>query len=239
MNINKHEGRKYLRTIHPADGVGQPIQVDVYEVLRAFEVVCPAQAHALKKVLLPGGRGKGTRVADLVGAIAAINRAIEFTERNAQWEGVAKGLPPGAGDCTAHPLGMPGGHSPFTPILQPAIKAVAKEASDMLRAGLREAVGLPPQGCATPPDNLGQATTCPPGMDWASWAKDRIKALEEELEATRQRLLSAAGDDLCRLTPEEIKAMSAGGTKIPPKEEFLESCERFHAQVAKETGVLP
>lgn len=58
-----------------------------------------------------------------------------------------------------------------------------------------------------------------------------------EVEQLRQRLLTAAGDDLCRLSQEEIKAMSSGGVPIPPKEEFLASCERFHAQVAGESGV--
>lgn len=65
-----------------------------------------------------------------------------------------------------------------------------------------------------------------------------IVKLKEENERLRQKVLSAAGDDLCRLTQEEIKAMSLGLVKIPPKEEFIASCERFHAQVAKETGVL-
>ena len=68
-----------------------------------------------------------------------------------------------------------------------------------------------------------------------------IESLAErdaEIERLRTRLLSAAGDDLCRLTQDEIKAMSAGAVKIPPKEEFLASCERFHAQVAGEAGVL-
>lgn len=59
-----------------------------------------------------------------------------------------------------------------------------------------------------------------------------------EIRRLRTRLLTAAGDDLCRLTQEEIKAMSAGEVKIPPKEEFLASCERFHAQVAGEAGVM-
>lgn len=65
-----------------------------------------------------------------------------------------------------------------------------------------------------------------------------LAAAQGENERLRLRLMSAAGDDLCRLTQEEIKAMSSGAVKIPPKEEFLASCERFHAQVAKESGVL-
>lgn len=65
---------------------------------------------------------------------------------------------------------------------------------------------------------------------------DASNAIRES-EQLRARLLTAAGDDLCRLTQEEIKAMSLGAVKIPPKEEFLASCERFHAQVAGESGV--
>lgn len=66
----------------------------------------------------------------------------------------------------------------------------------------------------------------------------RMLAMMEENEQLKLRLLSAAGDDLCRLTQEEIKAYSSGAVKIPPKEEFIASCERFHSQIAKESGVL-
>lgn len=65
----------------------------------------------------------------------------------------------------------------------------------------------------------------------------QLAARDVEIERLKARLLTAAGDDLCRLTQEEIKAMSLGQVKIPPKEEFLASCERFHAQVAGEVGV--
>ena len=65
-----------------------------------------------------------------------------------------------------------------------------------------------------------------------------VRRLISEVERLQARLLTAAGDDLCRLTQEEIKAMSAGTVKIPPKEEFLASCERFHAQVSGESGVM-
>jgi hypothetical protein len=60
---------------------------------------------------------------------------------------------------------------------------------------------------------------------------------DAEIERLRARLLTAAGDDLCRLTQEEIKAMGVGAIPIPPKDEFLASCERFHAQVASDSGV--
>ncbi len=59
-----------------------------------------------------------------------------------------------------------------------------------------------------------------------------------QTERLRARLLTAAGDDLCRLTQEEIKDLSSGKVQIPPKEEFLASCERFHAQIASKDGVM-
>lgn len=55
----KHEGKKYLRQIYSA--AGTPIEsdfvfVDVYEVLVAFDVTCPAIQHAIKKLLACGQR---------------------------------------------------------------------------------------------------------------------------------------------------------------------------------------
>jgi len=85
--IHNHEGKKYLRNILPADEAGKlntqtrnGIMVDVYSVLVAFDVTCPATAHAIKKLLCAGTRGKGDAKADLIGAIAAINRAIDILE---------------------------------------------------------------------------------------------------------------------------------------------------------------
>lgn len=65
-----------------------------------------------------------------------------------------------------------------------------------------------------------------------------VADLVQEVRTLRLRLLSAAGDDLCRLTQEEIKAYTAGEVQIPPKEEFIASCERFHKQIAEGAGVL-
>lgn len=76
--IREHEGRKYLRTIRPATGAEQSIEIDVYCVLVAFAVTCPATAHAVKKLLCGGLRGKGDRLADLAGAKAAIERAMQL-----------------------------------------------------------------------------------------------------------------------------------------------------------------
>ena len=41
-------------------------------------MTCPARAHAIKKLLCCGGRGKGDALADLLGAEAAVSRAIEL-----------------------------------------------------------------------------------------------------------------------------------------------------------------
>lgn len=76
--IDEHEGSKYLRKIHSAKRDKAPIQVDVYAVLEAFKVTCPARQHAIKKLLCAGGRGKGNDLDDLIGAEAAVARAIEL-----------------------------------------------------------------------------------------------------------------------------------------------------------------
>ena len=69
-------GSKYLRKIHCIiDG-----KVDVYAVLDAFEVTCPARQHAIKKLLCTGIRGKGDVLQDLCEAMDAIKRAIQLYE---------------------------------------------------------------------------------------------------------------------------------------------------------------
>lgn len=73
-------------------------------------------------------------------------------------------------------------------------------------------------------------------VEW--YLRDCIKVALEEIDHLRLRLLSAAGDDLCRLTPEEIKAYTSGKVQIPPETEFLASCRRFHMQIAQEAGEL-
>lgn len=50
--------------------------MDVYCVLDAFSVTCPARAHAIKKLLCAGSRGKAGTMQDLFEAMDAINRAI-------------------------------------------------------------------------------------------------------------------------------------------------------------------
>ena len=65
---------KYHKQIRPG------VVVDVYDVLSAYNVTCPATAHAIKKLLMPGQRGAKDAVQDLREAIASIERAIELID---------------------------------------------------------------------------------------------------------------------------------------------------------------
>lgn len=67
---------KYHRVI-AADKEGES---DVYDVLTAFDVACPATQHAIKKLLMPGARGHKDKVADLKEARDSIVRAIALAE---------------------------------------------------------------------------------------------------------------------------------------------------------------
>lgn len=74
-----HTGNKYLRTIYssiPAELGRESVVVDVYAVLEAFNVTCPARQHAIKKLLCSGIRGKGNTEQDLRETADAIQRAI-------------------------------------------------------------------------------------------------------------------------------------------------------------------
>lgn len=76
MSVTKesHSGNKYLRKIGKnTDGLS-----DVYDVLEAFNVTCPARQHAIKKLLCSGLRGKGDSIQDLKESADAIKRAIEL-----------------------------------------------------------------------------------------------------------------------------------------------------------------
>lgn len=72
-NFNK-SGKKYLRSI-PCTICGE---VDVYAVLDAFNVTCPARQHSIKKLLCAGLRDKGDILQDLVEAKDAVSRAIQM-----------------------------------------------------------------------------------------------------------------------------------------------------------------
>jgi hypothetical protein len=72
-----HSGSKYLRRIEKDEA---KILIDVYDVLVTFEVTCPARAHAVKKLLCAGIRGKGDCLQDLRETRDAVLRAIQLEE---------------------------------------------------------------------------------------------------------------------------------------------------------------
>ena len=64
---------KYNREIASRNGLS-----DVYDVLEAFDVICPARQHAIKKLLCAGIRGKGDVIQDLTEAAQAVERALQL-----------------------------------------------------------------------------------------------------------------------------------------------------------------
>ena len=76
--IANASSNKYERVIY--DRYGDSSHVDVYDVLQAFEVTCPATQHAIKKLLCSGLRGHKDAETDLLEAKESINRAIELHE---------------------------------------------------------------------------------------------------------------------------------------------------------------
>ena len=67
---------KYNRKIRDKNGV--EITIDVYDVLVAFDVKCPAMQHAIKKMLCSGLRGYKDTTQDKEEAISSIVRSIEL-----------------------------------------------------------------------------------------------------------------------------------------------------------------
>lgn len=67
------DDRKYNR---PCKG----ITIDVYDVLKAFNVTCPALQHLIKKALAVGQRGHKDASEDLKDILASAKRAIELSE---------------------------------------------------------------------------------------------------------------------------------------------------------------
>ena len=67
--------------------------IDVYDVLNAFGVTCPAAQYAIKKLLMPGKRGHKSELGDLLEARASVDRAIDLArERHAVEDAKAKQL---------------------------------------------------------------------------------------------------------------------------------------------------
>lgn len=54
------------------------VDIDIYDVLVAWKVECPATQHAIKKLLMPGQRGSKDKLQDLKEAEQSIKRAIEL-----------------------------------------------------------------------------------------------------------------------------------------------------------------
>ena len=75
-DIQKVTTNKYEREI--SDRQGNSAIVDVYDVLKAFNVTCPATQHAVKKLLCSGIRGHKDLDTDLIEAKESIVRAIEL-----------------------------------------------------------------------------------------------------------------------------------------------------------------
>ena len=65
---------KYQREFISMDG--KVFWADVYRVLRAFGVTCPALQHAIKKLLMPGQRGSKDQLQDLEEALLSVSEAI-------------------------------------------------------------------------------------------------------------------------------------------------------------------
>lgn len=62
---------KYTRTI-------KGVQIDVYDILKAWEVQNPALQHLIKKALQPGARGHKTLENDLRDILVSAERAMEL-----------------------------------------------------------------------------------------------------------------------------------------------------------------
>ena len=56
--------------------------IDIYDILNAYRVTCPATQHAIKKLLQPGDRGHKDKLTDLREALASIERAIQLEEQD-------------------------------------------------------------------------------------------------------------------------------------------------------------
>ena len=75
---------KYQRVINgqpckaPFEIMPDGLIIDVYDVLKAFEVTCPATQHAIKKMLMAGERGHKDKQTDLNEAIQSLQRAKEL-----------------------------------------------------------------------------------------------------------------------------------------------------------------
>lgn len=70
----------YIRSIQSVDGY-LPVKIDVYGIIRAYEISDPELQHAIKKILCAGQRGVKSKKQDILEAIQSLNIWIE-TQRN-------------------------------------------------------------------------------------------------------------------------------------------------------------
>lgn len=63
----------YKRTINGAN-------LDIYDIIIAYGVTCPARQHAIKKLLMAGERGAKGVIQDLEESAQALSRALEFAK---------------------------------------------------------------------------------------------------------------------------------------------------------------
>ena len=69
---------KYQKEFISMDG--KVFSADVYRVLKAFGVTCPAVQHAVKKLLMPGQRGTKNELQDLTEALLSVSEAIAMAQ---------------------------------------------------------------------------------------------------------------------------------------------------------------
>lgn len=66
--------------------------LDIYDILKAYDVRCPALQHLIKKALMAGQRGHKDTLTDLNEVLIAAERAIELyneeetMEEEPQWK---------------------------------------------------------------------------------------------------------------------------------------------------------
>ena len=70
---NQVKENKYLREC-------KGVKIDVYDVLKAFNVTDPALQHLIKKALCTGLRGHKTREQDLQDVLDSAKRAVELNK---------------------------------------------------------------------------------------------------------------------------------------------------------------
>jgi hypothetical protein len=67
--------------------------IDVYRVLKLFNVTDPCLQHAIKKLLVAGGRGAGKDVThDLREAVDSVNRALDMLAEDSNKEKPSTGV---------------------------------------------------------------------------------------------------------------------------------------------------